>query len=243
MPTLDMDNYEEEHTEYINLAYFIEERILRWLDKGNIFEVEMKVLDIDGEVHERLVRIYALDKQSAIEKAKILGRTMPLSHSPESEVGFIFPKRPTNKKRSKSKRKGITGFAGKYANTAKDKVRTATFQDGVPKPLSLTKAHINSMLESKKYQTIDDAELEPNYVRKYATRCLFVSLMWLAVGVIGLAVFFAGLHPKHSETALLGLLNPFTVFGVIALTTSILGSIHAFYSRRNAIHWLRKKGE
>lgn len=243
MPTLDMDNYEEEQHEYINLVNSIEEKLIQWLDKGSIYEIEMKVLEINGEIHERLVRIYALDTQRAIEKAKILGKTIPLIRSPDSEIGLIFPKTPSNTMRSNTKRKGKRGLVGKYADAAKDKAKNATFQDGVPRPLSLTKAHINSMLESKTFQTIDESELEPQYVRKFATRCLFVILMWLAVGAIGLAVFFAGLHPKHSETALLGLLNPFTVFGVIALATSALESIHACYSRRNAFNWLKDRGE
>lgn len=243
MPTLDMDNYEEEQTEYVNFAYFVEEKILRWFGKGSIYEVDIKVRDIDNEIYEHVVRIYALDKQSAIEKAKVLGKTMPLTNTEDSDVGFIFPKKITNKKRSAVKRKGITGFVVKYADAVKNKTKTATFQDGVPKPLSLTRAHISSMLASRKYETIDEADLDHTYVSKYANRCLLVLMMWIFISVVGVAVFFAGLHPKHSEKAILGLLNPFTVFGVIAITISVLGSIHSLYSRRNAICWLSRNGE
>lgn len=236
------DEYAEVKTNYINFAYYIEEIILKYLNKGTVYEVEVHIVDQHGIHHDRKVRIYSIDEQGAKERAKLLAQKIDLSEGGDSPLGIFFPRGDDGPKKD-NERKGISGFVGRYANKAKNKARKATFQEGVPRPLALTKAHVESMLNNNTYPTIDPDTLDSCNLNKYAKRCLVIAVMWVGCLVTGIAILFAGLHPKNIESALLGVINPYSVFGIIAIITATLSILHSYYSRLNAIRLLCKRRE
>lgn len=234
------NEHKQAKTDYINLAHHVEELVLKWLGKGSVYRIDLEIVDRIGNRHTRAVYVYAIDQRRAEEKACILGRTVPLSQSrPDSSPGLFLPKRQVESSHE-DKPKGIFR---RVARRARHTAKAATFHDGVPRPFSLTKSHIESMLDSKGYSLIEQRHLTVDFTKKYAQRCIWISLLWLCVAMIGIAVLLSGVHPNNISQAIFGLLNPFTVFGLVALIVGGLGIAHATLARRNAIRWLSQKEE
>lgn len=227
-------------TDYINLAHHVEELVLKWLGKGSVYRVDLEIVDRSGDHHTRAVYVYAIDQRRAEEKACILGRTIPLSQGrPESSPGLFLPKRQVEYSHEDKPK----GLFRRVARRARQTAKAATFHDGVPKPFALTKSHIASMLDSKSYSTVEQRHLTGDFTKKYAQRCIWISLLWFCVAMIGIAVLLSGIHPKNTTQAIFGLLNSFTVFGLVALIVGGLGLAHATLARRNAIRWLSQMEE
>lgn len=227
----DLDEFK---TDYINLAHYIEEIVLKWLGKGSVFRVELGIVE-SGDRHTRVVHVYALDQRRAEEKACLLGRSIPLSRTQsEPTPGLLVPKRVVEASRDDRP----NGIFRRLARRAQHTAKVATFHNGVPRPFALTKAHIASMLDSKGYSRIEQRHLTRDFTRQFAQRCIWIGLLWFCVAMLGIAVLFSGMHPKYTTQSIFGLLNPFTAFGVVALVVGGLGVAHAALDRRNAIRWL-----
>lgn len=242
MRYMSMQDNDHNHvkTDYINLAHHVEELVLKWLGKGSVYRVDLEIVDRSGDHHTRAVYVYAIDQRRAEEKACILGRTIPLSQGrPNSSPGLFLPKRQVDSSHEDKPK----GLFRRVARRARHTTTIATFHDGVPRPFTLTKSHIESMLESKGYSLIEQRHLTVDFTRKYAQRCIWISLLWLCVAMLGMAVLLSGVHPKNISQSIFGLLNSFTVFGLVALIVGGLGMAHATLARRNAIRWLNQMEE
>lgn len=227
-------------TDYINLAHHVEELVLQWLGKGSVYRIDLEIVEWNGDRHSRAVYVYAIDQRRAEEKACILGRSIPLIQGqPESSPGLCLPKRKVDSYLEDRPK----GLFRRIARRARHTAKAATFHDGVPRPFALTKSHIASMLDSKGYSLIEQQHLTVDFTKKYAQRCIWISLLWLCIAMLGIAVLLSGVHPKNISQAIFGLLNPFTVFGMVALIVGGLGMAHAMLARRNAIRWLSQKEE
>ncbi len=239
MSTQDND-FDYVKTDYINLAHHLEELVLRWLGKGSVFQVDLEIVDRSGDRHTRAVYVYAIDQRRAEEKARILGQTIPLSRGhAESSPGLFLPKRQVHA----SPEEKPKGLFRRVVRRARHTAKVATFHDGVPRPFALTKSHIASMLDSKGYATVEQRHLTVEFTKKYAQRCIWIALLWFCVTLLGFAVLLSGIHPRNISQSIFGLLNPFTVFGSVALIVGGLGLAHAALARRNAIRWLNQKEE
>ncbi len=240
MSTPDSES-EQPKTVYINLINHLEEKILQWLGKGDVFRVDLEIAEEDGVRKPLTVYVYALNINQAIEKARSATRYTSFQINTESpSLGLLMPARRMS---AEDTNKGTKGYINTKIKQIRETASTTLMPSGVPKPFSLTSSHIRSMLNSKEFQVVSEDEMTIDFIQKYANRCIVISTIWICLLLTGFAIFLSGFHPSHTERAIFGLINPFSAFGFMAITVGGLGLAHSILARRNATSWLEQNKE
>lgn len=227
------DDNQPVHVEHANLLHYVECLVLRWLGKGNYYEIPLKIIDQNGEEHEISVTTTGLNERHAVERARQIGMQRRFSDHSDQDLGFIFPKRRAEKSAKKKQ-----GWVSRRLTGVKNKAKSAYFHDGMPRPLSLTNGHIEAMLKNKSPESIPDEMITPLFVMEYIKRCLVISLIWICVIAISVAITLAGLHDSHIKASIFGWFNPLFLFGMVSFIVGALGLLHSVLARKKAIKLL-----